>query len=132
MTSPALRAWTLADVVAAEEAQVAAGHDGCGYSCHCHGDVTCLRLPHPHDPDADMGVDPRSGLPRARGNVVPHVGRNAAGELVQWVCTDPVAQAMTLAEHEQAAQDARAEHTRQLLATLDPAVLRAFVTEVSR
>ncbi len=84
MTNSALRAWTLADVVAAEQAQVAAGSDGCGYSCHCHGDITCLRTPHPHDPDQDMGED------RPRGNVVPHVGRDPQGQLVQWVCTDSV------------------------------------------
>lgn len=121
-----LRPMSLADIAAAEEAQVTAGSDGCGYYCKCHGKYTCARLVHPHDPTAGMGDD------KPPGNVVPHVGRDDEGNWVQWVCTDPAMQAMTDADHEQVAVQARAEHTRALLATLDPAVLRAFITEASR
>ncbi len=112
---------TLGGLVAAEEAKVKAGADGCGFTCLCHGGVTCVRAAHPHDPDADMG----EGKPK--GNVVPHVGRTADGALVQWVCTDPAAQALTADQHAQAAADARTAHTRAVLEGLDPETVRAFL-----
>ena len=75
---------TFAELVAAEEAQVAAGTaEGCGATCGCHGNLICIRATHPHDPGADMGP----GKPR--GDVVPHVGRDDSGQLVQWVCPCP-------------------------------------------
>lgn len=80
---------TLADVVRAEQAQVAAGTPGCGHVCPEH-QLTCVRAAHPHDADADMGPG------QAKGNVVPHVAQNIDpqtrqpdGTLAQWVCSPP-------------------------------------------
>lgn len=112
---------TLADIVAAEAARVQAGEDGCGYTCLCHAAGPCLRLVHPHDPDADMG----EGHPK--GNVVSHAWRDGDGHLVQWTCDNPAQQAMTAADHAAALAAAQAEHTRAVLSGLDPAELRAHL-----
>jgi hypothetical protein len=108
-----LRVESFADRIAAEEARVAAGEPGCGDSCPCHGSVTCIRVAHPHDADADMGP----GIPP--GDVVPHVGRDGDGALVQWVCADPEIRARPAAEP----TDGREAATRALLASVDPALL---------
>ncbi len=111
---------TFADLVAAEEEKAKAGAQACGYTCLCHGGHTCIRLAHPHDPGQDMG----EGAPR--GNVVPHVGRDADGALVQWTCTDPTQQAMTVDDHAKAAADAKTAHAKALLDGLDLDTLKAL------
>lgn len=111
----------LADVIAAEQQQVAVGADACGFTCLCHGGIACLRVAHPHDPRHDWGDG------RPLGNVVPHVGLNPGGDLVQWVCADPQQQAMTAQDHAQVAQQARETHTRALVDGLDLDTLRAIV-----
>lgn len=130
MTSPDLMAVggvmrrtppTLTDIVAAEQTRVTAGEPGCGYRCLCHAAGPCLRVAHPHDPDADMGPD------RPKGNVVPHAWRDADSQTVQWTCVDEAQQAMTAADHAEALAKAQADHTRAVLAGLDPAVLRAHL-----
>lgn len=73
---------TFADVVRAEQAQVAAGAPGCGHTCPAH-ELTCIRAAHPHDPDADMGPG------QAKGDVIPHVAQNDDESLTQWVCSPP-------------------------------------------
>jgi hypothetical protein len=60
------------DVIAAEEDAVAEGAPGCGVvDPGCHGGLTCVRRQHAED--------------------APHVGKDAAGALVQWMppCPPP-------------------------------------------
>jgi hypothetical protein len=111
---------TFADLIAAEAAAVKAGTaQPCGDTCLCHGGHTCARATHPHNPDADLG----DGKPR--GNVAPHAGYTADGDLVQWTCTDPATRALTADQHAATAAQARADHSRDLLDSIDPDMLRA-------
>jgi len=96
-----------------EMERIAAGHAACGSSCSCHGGVECIREEHPHEP----------------GNVVPHVGRSDNGELVQWVHTTAEGPILSQEQVDQAATEARREHTRTVLAGLDPEMLRAALNQ---
>lgn len=118
---------TFADLIAVEHRQVQAGAQGCGDTCLCHGGVTCVRLAHPHDPDADMGTTD-TGQQRPRGNVVPHAGYGLDGQLVQWTCTDPATRALTADDHAAAKMQAQVDHSRAVLDALDPGVLREYLT----
>lgn len=113
---------TFAEIVADEAEQVKAGAaDPCDDTCLCHGGIACVRLAHPHDPDADMGEG------AARGNVVPHAGYDPDGQLVQWTCHDPATRVMTAADHAHALAQARIDHTQTLIGSLDPKVWQEFV-----
>lgn len=108
------------ELVEAERAAVAGGTaQACGSSCACHDDVTCVRVQHPHDSEADMGPD------RPRGDVVPHAGYTPTGELVQWIHTAEHGPILTSAEVAAEAVRVRREHTRTWLASLDLDELRA-------
>lgn len=63
---------TFADLVDREQAMVSQGLDaGCGFTCACHGGLTCVRARHPHEPD----------------DTAPHAGyQPGGGPLTQWVC----------------------------------------------
>jgi hypothetical protein len=118
---------TLADIIAAEQAQVAAGADGCAKHCDdgCHGDLICVRAAHPHDPNAEM-VHPVTGVP-VKGNVVPHVGYGPDGGLVQWTCLPGDHDGLT-AETRPGARAAaaaaeRIKATRALVDSIDPQLL---------
>lgn len=100
------------------EQEMASDAPRCGAKCACHGDILCLRAEHPHDHDADMGP----GQPR--GNVSPHLGRDADGQLVQWLHTDQHGPMLSAGEVAEQAAAARREHTLAVLGTLDLDVLR--------
>jgi hypothetical protein len=97
------------DLIAAEQAAIAAGADACYASCACHGNILCLRAAHDHDVD----------------QAVPHLGYDADGQLVQWIHTDEHGPALTADEIAEQAAAARREHTRQILTGLDLDELRA-------
>lgn len=115
MTQPIRRRGvpTFADVVATEQAQVAAGTPACGHTCDCHGGYVCVRT-----------ADHVTAGQMMRES---HAGRDADGGLVHWTvdtCPTPEDHAVNLL----AAKAAQAEHTRAFLAGLDPDVLREFLT----
>lgn len=97
------------DLITAEHAAITAGADACYASCACHGGIVCQRTAHDHDVD----------------QAVPHLGYDADGQLVQWIHTDEHGPTLTLDEVAEQAATARREHTRQILAGLDLAELRA-------
>lgn len=119
---------TLAETVAQERAQIAAGAKGCARQCDdgCHGDLACVRVEHPHDPDKDMGTDP-TGRPLPRGDVVPHVAAQADGSLVQWTCLPGDHDGLTVEQRadKRSADEAtaREQATRDLLAAIDSNLL---------
>jgi hypothetical protein len=111
-------------IVEAEQRAVAAGQSPpCPNVCDdgCHSALVCIRAGHPHDPDVDMGEG------RPRGNVVPHVGLDRDGQLVQWTCLPGDHDGLDDAARVQARADADArakvEATHDLLETIDPALL---------
>lgn len=105
------------------EQEMASDEPRCGASCACHGGILCLRAEHPHDHDADMGP----GQPR--GNVSPHLGRGADGQLVQWLHTDQHGPVLTAGQVAEQAAAARREHTVAMLESLDLDVLAAALAE---
>ncbi len=114
---------TLADVAKAEQERVTAGAAACGKTCDdgCHGNLTCVRVEHPHDPDADMGPD------APRGNVVVHLGYQPDGTLTQWTCLpgdhDGLSDEQRAATRATTEAAARTEATHALVAAVDPVLL---------
>lgn len=112
---------TLAEHVAAEVADVAAGRaQSCGKACDdgCHGNLTCARAQHPHDHPDD---------------VAPHAAVSEGGALVQWSCQPSDHDGLT-GDTRAAARavyeaDARAQATRVLFASIDPALLVAMLRD---
>lgn len=126
---------SLLEVLTAERAAVAAGTaEPCGQTCDdgCHGDVVCARAAHSHDHEADMGVE-RDGRPRPPGDVVPHLGLDADGQLMQWTCLPGDHDGLTAdertAKRAADASAAKAEATRALMASIDPAMLVSLLRE---
>lgn len=126
---------TFAEKIAAEQAAVTAGKaKPCAKVCDdgCHGPVTCIRFEHPHDPDADMGYH-ADGWKLPPGDVAPHVGYDADGQLLQWTCLpgdhDGLTDETRSAARAEVAQQARIQATRDLLANLDVTELVAALRE---
>lgn len=96
-------------LIDADQARIAAGADRCAQVCDdgCHGDLVCQRAAHPHDP----------------GNVTPHVGRDASGQMVQWTCLPGDRDSRTAGERKAEAAKVRAAATHSLLDQVDPALL---------
>jgi hypothetical protein len=125
----------LLDVLTAEQAAVAAGTaEPCSQSCDdgCHGTVTCSRAVHAHDPEAPAGSDV-DGRPLPAGDVVPHLGLDVDGQLMQWTCLPGDHDGLTCeertAKREADAAAAKAEATRALYASIDPALLVTLLRE---
>lgn len=121
---------SLADIAEAEAAQVAAGAEPCGKTCDdgCHTPVVCVRVSHAHDPDADMGIN-AAGHPNPPGDVSPHLGYDADGQLVQWNCLPGDHDELTDAERAAVVAEKMATATRLFLASIDPALLIQLLRE---
>ena len=94
--------YSYADALEAEF--VTAAGNPCGFTCECHGGNVCARAPHSHED----------------GDAVPHAGRDAAGQLVQWNCLGETPIPVPLLETPPVS---KAETTRTFLAGLDLTVL---------
>lgn len=100
-------------LLAGEGAAIRAGAAACGARCACHGDVRCLRAVHAH----------------VAGDASPHVGRDAFGELLQWVHTEAEGPMLTGAEVAEQLAAARREVTRKLIDGIDLSELRKALAE---
>lgn len=87
-----MRSRTFADLIEAEEASIQAGQaQACGFTCRCHGGLTCIRARHVHhgehwrvgDTIHLPGDDIPDGAEHVPASRVPHVARTDGG-LVQW------------------------------------------------
>jgi hypothetical protein len=129
------RTLSVADIIELERAQVAAGSAPCGKVCDdgCHGDLVCLRVAHPHDPDAEMPPHPVTGIAQANGNVTPHYGYDGAGEPIQWQCLpgdhDGLTADQRAAKWGADAAAAKKAATEALLASIDPELLVQLLRE---
>lgn len=126
---------SLLDVLTAEQAAVAAGTaEPCGQTCDdgCHGTVVCARAVHAHDSAADTGTDDE-GRPLPAGDVVPHLGLDADGQLMQWTCLPGDHDGLTgderTARREAEAVAAKAAATHALYASIDPELLVTLLRE---
>lgn len=112
------RELSAADYFNTEDAQVRSGNaTGCGHTCPgCHTGLPCIRMTH--------------------GDDKPHVGRDADGQLVQWIGPCDAATHATATELQAAAvqeeTNARAQRTRDFLTGLDPDILRDFLDGAAR
>lgn len=101
----------LANLLAAEQAQIAAGATVCAFTCTCHGGYTCQRAVH-----ADS----------------PHLAVQPNGDLIQWGQNECPTEEQAAAHAETARADEAADReaaTRALLAQLDPKLLVAILKE---